>query len=92
MASLDNCSHKFCLGCIKDWACKTENKCPNCKTKFNMLKNKSKSFKIKNKESPLNDEDDDDFRCQICTEAITEENYSFCGICNELAHVECLAR
>ena len=55
-----------------------------------MLKNKSKSIKIKNKESPLN-EDEEEFKCQICTLEIEEENYSFCGICNELAHFECLA-
>ena len=34
---LESCNHKFCYECIYTWATKSENACPNCKKKFNII-------------------------------------------------------
>ena len=36
-ARIDSCDHKFCFECIKAWADKCENSCPNCKKKFKVI-------------------------------------------------------
>ena len=46
MASLDTCGHKYCVGCIKEWA-KTENSCPQCKRKFKTITSLKKGCKKK---------------------------------------------
>lgn len=46
MASLDTCDHKYCVGCIKEWA-KTENSCPQCKRKFKKITSLKKGCKKK---------------------------------------------
>lgn len=36
MATIDCCSHSFCIACIKEWS-ERENTCPLCKTRFSTI-------------------------------------------------------
>ncbi len=38
LSNINGCSHIFCLKCIEKWA-KIKNFCPNCRVKFNEIKN-----------------------------------------------------
>ena len=75
LAKIECCTHKFCYECIKNWATKQSNTCPNCVKKFNQITYKEngleKTFEVEDKgqssdeesygsESDLEDEDLDD--------------------------------
>lgn len=36
-ATIDSCSHAFCLSCIKTWGTTQANLCPLCKIRFNTV-------------------------------------------------------
>lgn len=61
-ASLDGCTHKYCKGCITEWA-KTENSCPQCKRKFNKIIHKKREIPVEDKrqrpDDPENPDDPD---------------------------------
>jgi hypothetical protein len=48
VASLDNCSHKYCGPCITKWVEDSENKCPACKAKIGKISYLSVTGEIKN--------------------------------------------
>lgn len=58
-ASLDGCTHKYCKGCITEWA-KTENSCPQCKRKFTKIIHKKKEIMVEDKRQRPDDPENPD--------------------------------
>ena len=90
-ARIESCGHKFCLECIRDWASKCENSCPNCKLKFTKIYFGKQTLKVADKELTAEAEN---FECFVCKAVImeSEEDQAFiCEVCNDLAvHKQCL--
>ena len=98
LAKVEGCSHVFCDECIQQWA-KTENKCPNCKEKFNIIITKTEEIKVPDQSGLKGDYDDsehygsemDHHFCEICYDSITDsENHYHCGVCYAPAHKVCI--
>ena len=94
-STLDKCNHKFCFECIKSWATKTENSCPNCKKKFtkisyNTIGGDKKFLKVEDKGNHIGEHLD----CDFCLETIEEDvEYEICSMCDANAsHERCLNR
>ena len=60
----------FCNDCIKEWAFKVENSCPNCKTSFNKIITKTEEIKVPDKNELKGDYDSD-----------SEEDFQDCDHC-----------
>ena len=62
--AIDCCSHPFCDSCILKWA-ETENSCPLCRKKFNIITTKNKIIEVEDKRQQVSDEEysfvDEDF-------------------------------
>jgi hypothetical protein len=46
VATLDNCLHKYCIVCIKQWVEASESKCPQCKAEICKITYKEKDKEI----------------------------------------------
>ena len=55
-ATLNGCSHKFCFECIKMWAEQTENSCPQCRQKFNIISSIEQTTTVEDKEQSIPEE------------------------------------
>lgn len=74
MASLDTCGHKYCVGCIKEWA-KTENSCPQCKRKFKKITSLKRGCKKKKQTVEVEDRRQrPDHHDEILSDDAEEEN------------------
>lgn len=58
-ASLDGCTHKYCKGCITEWA-KTENSCPQCRIKFTKILLKKKEIPVEDRRQRPDDPENPD--------------------------------
>ena len=61
-ARINGCNHKFCFDCIKEWATKSSNTCPNCKKKFDKIIYKNvldqdQHIKVEDKDALIDDDD-----------------------------------
>ena len=45
-ASINGCNHKFCFSCIHKWATDYIKDCPNCRTKFFLIKRDEKETQV----------------------------------------------
>ena len=75
-ASIDCCDHKYCTGCITQWA-NTENSCPQCKKKFKSItalkkncKRKTVSTNVEDKRQRPDNPDDPDPTMQTVRDII----------------------
>ena len=60
----------FCVDCIKEWAFKIENTCPNCKESFDKIITKTEEIKVPEK-IELNDDDSEFVHfCDFCLNVI----------------------
>lgn len=104
-AILNNCSHEYCYGCIRQWA-NNSNKCPLCKTDFLYIihfKNKKRiREKIKTREfistgdsfifedSNNGDSDNEEDNCILCDEKNLFEKLIYCDGCEiYCCHLNC---
>lgn len=85
VASLDVCGHKYCIGCIKEWA-KTENSCPQCKKKFKNITSLKRGCKKKKETIEVEDRRQrPDHYSDESDEEITEEAmYAVIGLIRQL--------
>lgn len=99
IATLDNCSHKYCVGCIKQWVEASESKCPQCKAEIGKI-----TYKEAGKEIKIVVEDRHqgmiDYNCTECRERIRPANLVTdsgvdqaisCDMCEQYAvHLRCM--
>lgn len=57
LALLNNCEHKYCPDCIKEW-CKRENSCPQCKKNITLIDIPGRKRRKRIKEKRLVSEDE----------------------------------
>lgn len=98
---VDGCTHFFHFDCIERWA-KTENTCPQCKTRFSWIASYSPEGRrtclqrVKKRDQEADEDDDDEELqfCEVCHEIGDEHKLLLCdgmhGTCNAAYHCSCV--
>ena len=99
IATLDNCSHIYCIACIEHWVDASESKCPQCKAVIGKITYKEDGIQIQ-KLVEERHQGMIDYNCSECRERIRPGNLVTgsgideaitCDLCERYAvHIRCM--